>query len=165
MYFYLLIYNKKTFEFETFEHLYVLYVNIGTAFNRVQHSWTYMTVVEKRKVVLESRFCFQCLSFGHYKRTCRYAKCDYHGCYRRHHRLLHLNNLEPKKDQINVEKSEQRKVTTSDATAISPAHLLLQKPAVVLPPPPPGEFDQESVITRKNGDKLKYWRSTFGTDG
>jgi hypothetical protein len=34
----------------------------------------------------------------------------------------------------------------SDATAISPAHLLLQKPAVVLPP---GEFDQESVITRK----------------
>jgi hypothetical protein len=34
----------------------------------------------------------------------------------------------------------------SDAKAISPAHLLLQKPAVVLPP---GEFDQESVITRK----------------
>ena len=74
-----------------------------------------MTVVEKRKVVLESRLCFQCLSFGHYKRTCRYAKCDVHGCYRRHHRLLHLNNLEPKKDQTNVEKSEQRKVTTSDA--------------------------------------------------
>ena len=39
----------------------------------------------------------------------------------------------------------------SDAIAISPAHLLLQKPAVVLPP---GEFDQESVITRKN------WRQT-----
>ena len=74
-----------------------------------------MTVVEKRKVVLESRLCFQCLSFGHYKRTCRYAKCDVHGCYRRHHRLLHLNNLEPKKDQTNVEKSEQRKVTTCDA--------------------------------------------------
>ncbi|CAB4009276.1 Hypothetical predicted protein, partial [Paramuricea clavata] len=33
----------------------------------------------------------------------------------KHHRLLHLNNIEPKKDQTNVEKSEQRKVTTCDA--------------------------------------------------
>ncbi|XP_028408803.1 uncharacterized protein LOC114531379 [Dendronephthya gigantea] len=33
----------------------------------------------------------------------------------RHHRLLHLNNQEPKKEQINVDKSEHRKVITCDA--------------------------------------------------
>ena len=73
-----------------------------------------MTVVERRKVVLESKLCFQCLSFGHYKRTCRCAKCNDNG-YRRHHRLLHLSNLAPKRDQINDKESRTRKVITCDA--------------------------------------------------
>ena len=74
-----------------------------------------MTVIERRKIVRESRRCFQCLSFGHYKRNCRGAKCDFQGCDRRHHRLLHLSDLDPKKNQNNVENPEQRKVTMCDA--------------------------------------------------
>jgi transposase InsO family protein len=46
----------------------------------------------------------------------------------------------------------------SDATAISPAHLLLQKPAVVLPP---GEFNNESNITRKKWRQVQVLARHF----
>ena len=45
-----------------------------------------------------------------------------------------------------------------DATAISPAHLLLQKPAIVLPP---GEFNEETVITRKKWRQVQVLANHF----
>ena len=78
-------------------------------------SFLNMTVTERRKVVRQSRLCFQCLSSGHYKRTCGHNKCNVRSCGRRHHRLLHLNDPEPKKDSNNNEDLEQEKVTTRDA--------------------------------------------------
>ena len=35
-----------------------------------------MTAVERRKAVLKSKLCFQCLFSGHYKRTCTKSKCE-----------------------------------------------------------------------------------------
>jgi hypothetical protein len=46
----------------------------------------------------------------------------------------------------------------NDSTAITPAHLLLQRPAMVLPP---GEFDQETTVTRKKWKQTQILANHF----
>ena len=46
----------------------------------------------------------------------------------------------------------------NDSTAITPAQLLLQRPAVVLPP---GEFDQETVMTRRKWKQAQILANHF----
>lgn len=46
----------------------------------------------------------------------------------------------------------------NDSTAITPAHLLLQRPAMILPP---GEFDQETTMTRKKWKQTQILANHF----
>ena len=71
------------------------------------------TVKNRRKIVLRAKLCFQCLQPGHFKRYCRHEKCQVQDCGRRHHKLLHLNVVERRRNEV-VDKTTQ--VTTRDAT-------------------------------------------------
>ena len=74
-----------------------------------------MTAVERRKAVLKSKLCFQCLFSGHYKRTCTKSKCEVDGCKRRHHKLLHLPNQKDQETNTSQEEFNICEVTKRDA--------------------------------------------------
>ena len=85
---------------------------------QVCKKFLHMPTVERRKVVLESKLCFQCLSTGHYKRFCKEGRCEVESCNRRHHELLHL---------AKVKKYKVDEVTKRNATVqTNPANILPQ---------------------------------------
>ena len=85
---------------------------------QVCKKFLHMPTVERRKVVLESKLCFQCLSTGHYKTFCKESRCQVESCNRRHHELSNLAS-------IKVEKSKVDEVTKRDATVQTNASNIL----------------------------------------
>ncbi len=75
----------------------------------------HMPTVERRKIVLESRLCFQCLSTGHYKRFCKQSRCQVKSCNRRHHELLHLASTKEREISTHRQDAKVDEVTKRDA--------------------------------------------------
>ena len=74
-----------------------------------------MTVVERRKVVLKSKLCFQCLFPGHYKRFCKKSKRKVESCKRRRYKLLHLPKQKDQETNTSQEEFNIREMTKRDA--------------------------------------------------
>ena len=64
-----------------------------------------MSVEERGQKARELKLCFKCLTDAHQMRNCSGRLCDVNGCWKPHHRLLHLpyKNVEQTKNVENVD--------------------------------------------------------------
>lgn len=108
-----------------------------------------MTVAERRNIVLQKSYCFNCLCLGHTSEWCRSRnRCEV--CNRNHHTKLHQDDTRQRR---NRQREQNRRSRSRSRTPVRPRSPILPRSPVLpvrqSPPSPTGPLHRSRSVRRR----------------